>query len=59
MHSWLPCPQIFTELDGQALAALGAAGVDDGPTRLGAHALAEAVFALPLQIAGLEGPFQG
>ncbi len=53
----LPCHAIG-RLDGDALATLGAAGVDDGPTCLGAHALAETVLALPLQITGLKGPLQ-
>ena len=43
----------------KALAALGPAGAQDRPSSFRAHALAEAVLPLPLQIAGLEGSFQG
>jgi hypothetical protein len=43
--------------DGQASAALGAAGVDDGAAALGFHARAEAVGALATYDGGLVGAF--
>jgi len=42
---------------GQALATLGATGVDDRAARLGGHAGTEAVAAKALDLAGLECPF--
>ena len=43
----------------KALAALCAPGVQYCPSSFRTHAKAKSVFALPLQIAGLEGSFQG
>ena len=43
--------------DGQALAALGAASVDDLAAVLGAHTLQEAVNLFPLTLLGLESSF--
>ena len=48
-----------TGSDGEALAALGAAGIEDRPTAAGAHAFAEAVRALALHDGGLIGTFGG
>ena len=49
---------IIGRLDCDALATLGATGVNYGPACLGAHALAETMLMLPLQITGLKGSLQ-
>jgi hypothetical protein len=57
MGGWDPMGS--ADSDADALASLGATSVQDFPAALRGHTRAEAVRALTLQIAGLEGSFHG